>query len=58
MLISSIRDSTVDNTTICDTALKVINRMVDKGTLVKTGRARATRYRASERARPGDSAIG
>ena len=41
-----------------DTALKVINGMVDEGALVKTGRARATRYRASERLRPGGSATG
>ena len=41
-----------------DAALKVINGMVDEGALVKTGRARATRYRASERVRRGDSATG
>ncbi len=34
-----------------DTALKVINGMVDQGALVKTGRARATRYRASDELR-------
>ena len=41
-----------------DTALKVINGMVDDGALVKTGRARATRYQASERLRLGDAATG
>ena len=39
-----------------DTALKVINGMVDEGALVKTGRARATRYRASDRLRQDDAA--
>ena len=38
-----------------DTALKVINGMVDEGALVKTGRARATRYRASDRLRQDDA---
>ena len=39
-----------------DTALKVINGMIDEGALVKTGRARATRYQASDRLRQDDAA--
>lgn len=39
-----------------DTALKVINDMVASGALVKTGRARATRYQVSEQLREHEAA--